>query len=313
MKIVGRFAPSPTGPLHIGSLFTALGSYLLAKSKGGEWFLRIDDLDKQRVIPEMMDDIFRTLEFFGFEWDREPIWQSKRDKSYQQALEVLKDKGLIYMCGCSRAEIARIATAPHGSSEELFYPGTCRNGIEKGKILRAARVRVPNDLIKFNDKVVGRYQQNLGEICGDFVVKRADGPFAYHLATVVDDFDSGVNQVVRGGDLLYSTPRQIYLQRVLGYPQPEYYHLPLILSEGGSKLSKRDNAISLMNSDDLLKRGNFLLKSALKLLGQRIPASSEADSPREILQYGITNFDFNVLPKVDSLKLSHYSKSGGSL
>ena len=212
----GRFAPSPTGPLHFGSLVAALGSYLFARRSGGRWLLRMDDLDAQRVVPGMADDILRTLEILGFSWDGEIVWQSRRDVAYAEALQRLEQLGVVYPCGCSRGEIARIATAPHDSGDELVYPGTCRGGLAHGKEARSLRIRVPEEEISFLDGIAGPFRQILAEVCGDFVIRRADGLFAYHLATVVDDDAAGVTQVVRGADLLASTPRQIYLQRLLG-------------------------------------------------------------------------------------------------
>ncbi|HEY5974800.1 MAG TPA: tRNA glutamyl-Q(34) synthetase GluQRS, partial [Geobacteraceae bacterium] len=227
MIVIGRFAPSPTGPLHSGSLVAAVGSYLAARSVGGRWLLRMEDLDQPRVVPGMADDILRTLEMLGFVWDGEVVWQSRRTEAYQAALDRLSSLGVVYPCGCSRTEISRIASAPHGSGE-LVYPGLCRSGLVAGKVPRAIRVLVPAREIAFQDGILGRFTQDLAATCGDFVVKRADGPFAYHLAVVVDDAAAGVTQVTRGADLLDSTPRQLYLQELLGLSHPIYNHLPLV-------------------------------------------------------------------------------------
>ncbi|HYS42393.1 MAG TPA: tRNA glutamyl-Q(34) synthetase GluQRS, partial [Geobacteraceae bacterium] len=243
--VIGRFAPSPTGPLHLGSLVTAVGSYCMARRLGGQWLLRIEDLDLPRVIPGIADDMLRSLECLGFQWDGEVVYQSRRLDAYRAALDKLVKQGIAYPCGCSRAEIALIASAPHKHDGELVYPGICRDGIPQDKSERAVRVKVYDEVISFDDRVMGRYSQALSASCGDFVIQRADGPFAYHLAVVVDDAESGVNQVVRGSDLLSSTPRQIYLQKVLGYPTPDYCHLPLVVNPDGTKLSKRDSAVSL--------------------------------------------------------------------
>lgn len=288
-KVTGRFAPSPTGPLHYGSLVAALGSWLFARSAGGSWLLRIDDLDSQRVIPGMADDIMRTLELLGFEWDAAPVWQSQRAEAYAAALATLELQGAVYPCGCSRAEIARIATAPHGA-EELVYPGSCRAGILAGREARSLRVKVSAEEISFLDGVVGRAGQKLSGACGDFVIRRADGLFAYHLATVVDDAAAGVNQVVRGADLLSSTPRQIFLQRLLAADQPQYCHLPLVTDPWGAKLSKRDSAVSLQSGRDLLREGGILLLEALVFLGQEISSIDPKSPPAEILAYAVRTF-----------------------
>jgi glutamyl-Q tRNA(Asp) synthetase len=295
--IIGRFAPSPTGPLHFGSLVAALGSYLFARSAGGRWLLRIDDLDVPRVIRGAADDILRTLETLGFAWDGEPVWQSRRSDAYQEALLQLEASGAVYPCGCSRAEIARIASAPHGSGDELVYPGICRSGLATGKKSRALRIRVPVEEIGFSDGICGEYRQSLVATCGDFVIRRADGLFAYHLATVVDDAAAGVNQVVRGSDLLFSTPRQIYLQRLLGQSQPAYYHLPLVTAPDGAKLSKRDSAVSLAAGRNLRREGGALLLGALQFLGQPITGLSAAATPHELLETAVERFTPGTIPR----------------
>jgi glutamyl-Q tRNA(Asp) synthetase len=289
-RIIGRFAPSPTGPLHLGSLVAALGSYLFARSAGGLWLMRMDDLDTPRVVPGMADDILATLEALGFHWDGEVVRQSDRTESYQAAIAELERQGMVYPCGCSRAEIARIGSAPHGRDDELRYPGLCRAGLMPGKSPRAIRVRVSDKPVVFMDGIMGELSENLAQSCGDFVVKRADGPFAYQLAVVVDDAEAGVNQVVRGADLLLSTPRQIHLQRLLGFVSPAYYHLPLVTGPDGAKLSKRDNAVSVSCGRDLHKEGGELLFAALCFLGQEPPASLQGACCREMLAWGVANF-----------------------
>jgi glutamyl-Q tRNA(Asp) synthetase len=289
-RIIGRFAPSPTGPLHLGSLVAALGSYLFARSAGGLWLMRMDDLDTPRVVPGMADDILATLEALGFEWDGEVARQSSRTESYQAALAKLERKGMVYPCGCSRAEIARIGSAPHGREDEFRYPGLCREGLPQGKSPRAIRVRVKDEPVVFMDGIMGEVSENLAESCGDFVVRRADGPFAYQLAVVVDDEEAGVNQVVRGADLLLSTPRQLHLQRLLGYASPAWFHLPLVTAPDGAKLSKRKSAVSLAEGRDLEREGGALLFAALSFLGQEPPASMEGASPLEILAWGAAHF-----------------------
>ena len=294
--VIGRFAPSPTGPLHLGSLVAAVGSYAMAKRLGGRWLLRIEDLDLPRVIPGVADDMLRTLEALGFQWDGAVVYQSRRLDAYKAALDKLIAQRIAYPCGCSRAEIALIASAPHGEDGPV-YPGFCRDGLPPGKKERAVRVKVNDEVIEFDDRVMGRYSQALSSSCGDFVVQRADGPFAYHLAVVVDDGESGVNQVVRGADLLSSTPRQIYLQKILGYPLPDYCHLPLVTNRDGSKLSKRDNAVSLIAGLDSSAVGHAHLVASLRFLGQSPPAEPGNVSCRDILDWAVTSFDPALIPR----------------
>jgi glutamyl-Q tRNA(Asp) synthetase len=298
LTTIGRFAPSPTGPLHLGSLVTALGSYLLAKQGGGQWLLRIEDLDTPRVIPGVADDMLRTLETLGFQWDGEVLWQSRRSQVYAAALDRLLQSGVAYPCGCSRAEIARIATAPHPGEEGPVYPGLCRNGLPSGKSARSIRVRVADEPICFQDGLMGPVCQDLSTSGGDFVVKRADGLFAYHLAVVVDDAESGVNQIVRGADLLSSTPRQIHLQQLLGFPEPAYFHFPLVTDPDGTKLSKRDNAVSLASSCNLEREGHLLLFDSLRFLGQNPPVSLLHASCSEILFWAVEHFSLAGVPRV---------------
>jgi len=293
--IVGRFAPSPTGPLHLGSLVAALGSYLMAKHVKGSWLLRMEDLDLPRVVAGIADDMLATLETLGFEWDGEVIYQSRRSEIYREAVRGLLERDLVYPCGCSRSEIAQAASAPHEAG--LVYPGTCRNGLPTTKAARALRVKVADERVIFTDAVMGEHGQHLFTECGDFVIQRADGPFAYHLAVVIDDAATGVNQVVRGADLLTSTPRQIYLQRILGLQTPAYGHLPLVIGADGGKLSKRDNAVSLAAGRDLEREGGALLVAALRFLGQLPPKGLERAGHKEILQWGITNLTLSAVPR----------------
>ena len=244
----GRFAPSPTGPLHLGSLVAALGSYLLAKRAGGRWLVRMEDLDTPRVVPGSAEEILAALRQYGLQWDGEVVWQSQRTMLYERALAALREKGLVYDCACSRAELRSAASAPLG--REPIYPGTCRNGIAPGRTARAVRFKAPDEVIAFDDLLRGRVEENVARETGDFVVRRADGLFAYQLAVVVDDEEQGVTQVVRGGDLLSSTARQIALQRALGLSTPEYAHLPVVLNDKGEKLGKRDGALPLETLDD---------------------------------------------------------------
>lgn len=289
---VGRFAPSPTGPLHFGSLVAAVGSYCLARREGGRWLLRMDDLDQPRVQLGAGDEILRTLEGLGFCWDGEILWQSRRQERYRQALEELRRKGLVFDCGCSRREI--LASAPHPGEEGPVYPGTCRAGLAPGRRPRAERLRVPKDAIGFCDGLFGNIEQHLLTAVGDFVLRRADGIFAYQLAVVVDDADCGVNQVVRGVDLLGSTPRQVYLYNCFGWPVPRYVHLPLALGPDGQKLSKRHGSVSLAG-----RKGGAWLFLALQFLGQVVPGELASDSPRIVLDWACKNFDLSRVPRVD--------------
>lgn len=289
--IVGRFAPSPTGPLHTGSLVAAVGSYVMAKGGGGRWLLRMEDLDTPRVVPGCADDILRTLESLGFEWDGEVLYQSRRHDLYQKAFERLVQNGAAYPCGCSRAEISRASTAPHDGDGEIVYPGICRSGLSTGKRPRAWRARVPEGEILFDDLILGTRKYDLSSTCGDFIIKRADGLFAYQLAVVVDDDEQGVNQVVRGSDLLSSTPRQILLQRLLGYAEPAYGHLPLMTNPGGGKLSKRDHSVSSNSICHLHADGARLLYDALLFLGQCPPVELQFAPPAEVLGWGVMHFD----------------------
>jgi glutamyl-Q tRNA(Asp) synthetase len=243
VEVTGRFAPSPTGPLHLGSLVAALGSWLFARRANGRWLVRMEDLDAPRVVPGSAEEILGTLRRYELQWDGEVVFQSQRTALYEAALTVLREKNLVYDCGCSRADLQRAASAPVAG--EVLYPGTCRDGLPPGKTPRAIRFRAPDELIAFDDLLCGRIEAK----SDDFIVRRADGVFAYQLAVVVDDAEQGVTQVVRGRDLLSSTPRQIALQRALGYAMPEYAHLPLVNNADGSKLGKRDGALPLPRLD----------------------------------------------------------------
>jgi glutamyl-Q tRNA(Asp) synthetase len=242
----GRFAPTPSGALHFGSLIAALGSCLDARAHGGEWHLRIDDLDPPRVAAGSTDSILRTLTAFGFEWDGPVVYQSRRGESYRVVLEKLIDAGHLYGCDCTRKTLKENARIGVDGS---VYPGTCR---DRHLDLNAAlRFRVPATRVVFNDLLAGRVACDVAHECGDFVVRRADGVFSYQLAVSVDDTELGVTHVVRGADLLASTPRQIMLQQALGYPTPAYLHLPVALNEDGGKLSKQTLAAPLCDDDPL--------------------------------------------------------------
>ncbi len=284
----GRFAPSPTGPLHFGSLVAAVGSYLQARSQGGQWLVRIEDLDPPREVPGAADDILRTLEAFGFEWDGEVMYQSRRHEAYEAALEKLRHVGALYACGCTRREIADSSV---NGIEGPVYPGTCRAGLASGKSARAWRVRVDGAVVEFDDLLQGRQRSALAEDIGDFVVKRADRLFAYQLAVVVDDAEQGITEVVRGADLLHSTPRQILLQRLLGLPTPRYLHLPVVLNEQGEKLSKQTFAAPAERANPLPA-----LRQALELLGQ-MPPDRDIAGIADFWCWAIQNWSFASVPR----------------
>jgi glutamyl-Q tRNA(Asp) synthetase len=259
----GRFAPSPTGPLHFGSLVAAVGSYLDAKAHGGEWQLRIEDLDTFREVRGSRRQIVNALKDFGFFWDGEISYQSKRLDAYNAAFAKLQSAGLVYPCACSRKEIADSTLHLSAlAARSLIYPGTCRDGLAPGRTPHSWRVRVPNETIMFEDRIQGRIMQNLARESGDFVLRRGDGVWAYQLAVVVDDAEAGITDVVRGADLQDSTPRQIFLQRALGLPTPTYMHLPVALNEKGEKLSKQTKAKPIVATD-----AETLLRLAFDFLG----------------------------------------------
>ncbi|MCB1756704.1 MAG: tRNA glutamyl-Q(34) synthetase GluQRS [Gammaproteobacteria bacterium] len=286
---IGRFAPSPTGPLHFGSLIAALGSYLQARQAQGRWLLRIEDLDPPREKPGASDDILRSLESFGFEWDGPVIYQSRRSDIYDHYLHRLKRDGLLYACDCSRKKII----ADSSDADNGIYPGTCRQRALPPGPGRALRLRVdePADC-GFIDRIQGRFQQNVASEVGDFVLKRRDGLYAYQLAVVIDDAEQAVSEVVRGTDLLDNTPRQIYLQRQLGFRPPGYLHLPLALNPAGEKLSKQTFAPSLENSRALQS-----LFAAWHFLGQESPAAKlKPDDLPSFWAFAIENWNPDRIP-----------------
>ncbi len=274
-SVKGRFAPSPTGRMHTGNIYAALMSWLSAKARGGCWVLRIEDLDPQRSRREFARQIEDDLHWLGLEWDeggldsKGPLGsyvQSERGEIYEKYLDLLTEKGLTYPCYCTRADIMA-SSAPHQSDGRVIYPGTCRPESLGGsfqssgsRAVRSTRLVVPNEVIEFTDRIAGPQSFNLAADCGDFIVRRADGAWAYQLAVVVDDALMGVTEVVRGNDLLLSAAQQIYLYRLFGFDVPEFAHLPLITNEAGQRLSKRDRS---ENMEEL--RRNF---SAEQLLGR---------------------------------------------
>ncbi len=275
---IGRFAPSPTGPLHAGSLVAALASWLDARAQDGCWLIRIEDVDTPRCIPGADRFMLQQLATLGLLPDEPPIWQSRRGALYAAALERLQQSGQAYPCGCSRKDIAA-AAGPQPRHGELVYPGTCRKGLA-GKPARAWRLLTAGaGMIDWQDRRLGAQHQDLEAEVGDFVLKRADGLWAYQLAVVVDDADQDITDIVRGADLADNTPRQIWLQRLLGLPRPRYLHTPLVLAADGQKLSKQNGAAALDLSDPLAA-----LRAAALPLGLRLQAASLADALAEAVQ-----------------------------
>ena len=287
MRYTGRFAPSPTGPLHFGSLAAALASWLDARAAAGDWLLRIEDLDKPREQPGAADAILRQLEGLGLTWDGPVLYQRGRDARYRAALETLERRGATYPCACTRSEIADSALAIDGAR---VYPGTCRGGLAPGRQARATRVRTSGEPIRYTDRVQGETAQSIEQEVGDFVLCRADGVIAYQLAVVVDDAEQGVTDVVRGADLLDATARQIWLQRLLGYSSPRYLHLPAAVSPTGEKLSKQTGAPAIDATQPLRE-----LARALAFLGQPVP---EAASASELLKRALECWNTSLIPRV---------------
>lgn len=291
----GRFAPSPTGPLHFGSLVAAVGSFLQARSQGGEWLVRMEDLDPPREVAGAADDILRTLERLGMRWDGAAMYQGARMDAYHQVIEKLRRAGALYACGCSRREIADSSLR---GIEGPIYPGTCRNGIQAGRSERALRVRTEGVHTMFEDRWQGRLESDLGREIGDFVVRRADGFIAYQLAVAVDDAAQGITEVVRGADLLFSTPRQLHLQRLLGVPAPRYAHLPVAVNTLGEKLSKQTGAFPIATEPALP-----LLRRVLVFLGQDAPPELEQGELESFWRFAIAQWDPGRVPRVRSMSL----------
>jgi glutamyl-Q tRNA(Asp) synthetase len=291
----GRFAPSPTGPLHFGSLVAALGSYLDARAHGGTWLVRIEDLDPPREQPGAADDILRTLKALGLHWDEPVLYQHTRLDAYETAIAQLLENGGAFPCACTRSEIADSGLI---GAEGVVYPGTCRDGLG-GKPARAIRARVTTEPVGFTDRLQGTVSQNLEQEIGDFVIRRADGYFAYQLAVVVDDAFQEITHVVRGADLLISTPRQIHLQHLLGLPTPIYMHLPVAVNAAGEKLSKQTGAQPL----SLASPGAALCR-ALVFLHQSPPAQLRTASPASILEWAVAHWQPGVLHDVRTQKIA---------
>jgi len=283
----GRFAPSPTGPLHFGSLVAAVGSFADIRATGGTWLVRMEDLDRTREVPGAADEILRTLDAFGLSWDGAVLYQSRRTDAYAMALKQLATRGFAYPCGCTRREIALHG---HRGPEGPVYPGTCRDGLPPGRAARSVRLHVGSARIGFTDAIQGQQDQDLAAAVGDFVLRRADGIHAYQLAVVVDDAEQGITDVVRGADLLSSTPRQILLQRHLGLPKPTYAHLPLAVDAAGRKLSKSLAALPVDRADPLPA-----LLGAWRFLGQPEP-SERPENIAEFWSWALATWDRYAIP-----------------
>lgn len=298
----GRFAPSPTGPLHFGSLVSAVGSYLQAKSQGGEWLVRIEDLDPPREVPGASDEILRTLEAFHLHWDGPVLYQSERYDVYEEALDQLARSDHSFPCGCSRKSITESTsdTAAKTGPLGLIYPGTCRQGLPAGTKARATRLRVTEKRVEFTDLVQGRIGTQLDREVGDFVIKRADGFYAYHLAVVVDDAYQGVNQIVRGMDLLNATSPHVYLQGLLDLPTPQYAHLPIAVNLQGEKLSKQTHANPI--NPDL---AGLMLANALTFLGHTPDPGVLYEDTETLLGWAVANWDLSRVPRVPAIPVDN--------
>lgn len=290
MSYIGRFAPSPTGPLHFGSLVAALASYLDAKANHGKWMLRMEDLDKPREVTGAADQILHTLTSFGFEWDGAIIYQSQQIDHYEAVLTDLKKQGYIYPCTCSRKAIAEVAT--NKGIEGFLYPKTCLKKPVIAEKTAAWRIHASDCVIGFEDAVQGHTQHALMHDIGDFILKRADGIFAYQLAVVIDDAISNITHIVRGADLLDSTTRQIYLQQLLQYQTPNYMHIPLATNIDGQKLSKQTLADAL----DTQQASQYLWLAA-NFLNQDPPTTLKNESLNMFWQWAISNWQATAIPK----------------
>ena len=293
MSYRGSFAPSPTGPLHFGSLVAAAGSFLDARHQQGEWLLRMEDLAPPREVAGASDDILRTLEQLGLGWDGPIVYQSARHSLYEEALVSLRQQGHLFDCGCSRKEIAE--SAMPGESTAV-YPGTCRNGLAPGRSPRSVRVRSQAIEISVHDRLQPAFSQQLESDVGDFIVHRADGLFSYQIAVVVDDAEQRISHIVRGADLLDSTPRQIYLQQLLGLPVPDYMHLPVAVNADADKLSKQTHALPVDTGN-----ARDVVIDVLRYLHQPLPESPRDASLDELWHWAIEHWDSTTIPVRHSL------------
>lgn len=297
---IGRFAPSPSGPLHFGSLVAALASYFDARANDGTWLVRMEDLDPAREPPGAADDILNTLEHFGLHWDGSVLYQSQRLDAYQEALQSLSERGLIYACDCSRAQIQEIGGVYDNRCRTRMVSASASTRSAGLAPSMALRVKVADEIIRFDDAVQGLQQQDLMRECGDFVLLRKDGLFAYQLAVVVDDAFQHITDIVRGHDLLDSTPRQIYLQRLLGFPTPRYAHIPVAVNEFGQKLSKQHFAAPLSPESP-----GRQITAALRFLGLQPDAELTGAPPAALLEWATGHWHIQAVPKLANIRLDH--------
>ena len=293
-RYCGRFAPSPSGPLHFGSMIAAIASYCDARANDGSWHVRIDDIDEPRVVAGAADDILRTLTAFGLAWDREPVFQSRNSDSYHAAVHLLRSRAQVFACSCSRKDINEAADT---GMEHPLYPGTCRNGLRAGQRARSLRLLVDDDArAGFIDLLQGSVSQRLASEVGDFVIYRSGSIFSYHLACAVDDAHHGITHIVRGADLIESTPRQIHLQGLLGLPTPAYLHLPVATNDQGQKMSKQYGATGVDHS-----RPGEIIHAALEFLGQRPPSDLARAPARTAIEWAVHSWRRENLPEARAI------------
>lgn len=288
-EVVGRFAPSPTGRMHLGNVFSALLSWLSARSQRGRWLLRIEDIDRGRSRQAYADLLMDDLEWLGLTWDGEPVYQSQRSDIYEHYFQELRQRGLTYPCYCTRADLLA-AQAPHESDGRVVYPGTCRQAPRRDGVAAATRLMVPDERVTIEDGHYGTQSVDMARDVGDFIIRRKDGGWAYQLVVVVDDALMGVTEVVRGQDLLLSAPQQAWLARLLGFEAPRFVHLPLLCNQQGQRLSKRDQSLDMASL-----RERYTAKEIVGRLAYHaglIP-QPEPTSPQDVLAY----FDWNKVPK----------------
>ena len=281
-RYIGRFAPTPSGPLHFGSIIAALASYIDARAMQGKWMLRIDDLDTPRVKPGSVDSILSTLECLGLEWDGDVVHQSTRLEHYLENLERLQENGMLYPCYC-----------PRKLTRDKIYPGTCRYAPQSTQRRHALRIKTTDDTVTYQDRVAGAYQHNLFQDTGDFIVFRSDNIFAYDLAAALDDNGLEISHVIRGADLLDSTPKQNYLQKMLGIKIPVYGHIPVATDKHGRKISKRDGATDVK----LQKQPTAILIDALQFLGQEVDPALQQSNCNTVLEWAIDHWDLSRIPR----------------
>jgi len=294
-EYVGRFAPSPTGPLHFGSLLAAVASYLQARTQNGQWLLRVEDIDPPREPPGSDRLILAALEQYGFEWDGPVTYQSANTSRHEELLQDLIKAGHAYPCSCSRRDLANFSQGALGT----IYPGTCRAACRETDV--SYRLRTTDVVVEYHDALQGLQQQRLESESGDFVIKRRDGLIAYHLAVVVDDFDQGITEIVRGIDLLETTPRHIFLQRCLDFSTPSYVHIPVVKNAAGQKLSKLTGAAAISS-----KRTNQTLVAALQALRQRPPESLAESALDDIWNWAMKNWNISTLQGQESIPLDQF-------